>query len=279
MPLGHVQIVCAILVASVVLLVDSSMLLNTCHRHRCEESSLNWAIACSCISLIVTILYVLGLRFTGGLMSVWAQFFAIFFLIWWTVGVGIITFDRPYAVASNGYLSSWVAWFMSFYFCIQTISAVGNAYSKAVGSDNERFAVGVIIIGSIIEVIAASVLCGKAPECKDKVAYSVAAGVVSFIVSILYLISGDVFPLMPMSIFMFFWWTISIGILTFGDEAPFFLVGNGYLSSWMCFIASLYLFHVGVGLREKLGTFGSGIASNEENPTARAPDDSKYGKV
>jgi len=278
MQLGHVQIVCAILVASVVLLADSSMLLNDCHI-MCEEASLSWAIACSCISLIVSIVYLLGLRFTGGLMSVWAQFFAIFFLVWWTFGVGIITFDKPYTVASNGYLSSWVAWFMSFYFCIQTVSAVGNAYSKAVGSDNERFAIGVIIVGSIIELIAGSVLCAKAPKCEDKVAFSVAAGVVSFIVSILYLISGEVFPLMPASIFMFIWWTISTGILTFGDKAPFYLVGNGYLSTWICFIASLYLFHVGFGLREKLGTFGGGAAGSEENPTARCPDDSKYGKV
>lgn len=277
MSFGHVQIVCVILVASVVLLVDSSMQLNNCHM--CDEASLSWAIACSCISLIVSIIYLLGLRFTRGLMSVWAQFFAIFFLVWWTLGVGIITFDKPYTVASNGYLSSWVAWFMSFYFCIETISAVGNAYSKAVGSDNERFAIGVIIIGSIVELIAGSVLCGKAPECKDNVAFSVAAGVVSFIVSILYLISGEVFPLMPASIFMFIWWTIAVGILTFGDKSPFFLVGNGYLSTWICFIASLYLFHVGFGLREKLGTFGSTAAGGEENPTARSPDDSKYGNV
>jgi len=278
MSLGHVQIVCAILVASVVLLVDSSMLLNNCHI-KCDEASLNWAIACSCISLIVSIIYLLGLRFTAGLMSVWAQLFAIFFLVWWTLGVGIITFDKPYTVASNGYLSSWVAWFMSFYFCIQTVSAFGKAYSKAVGSDNERFAIGVIIIGSIIELIAGSVLCGKAPKCEDEVAFSVAAGVVSFIVCILYLISGEVFPLMPASIFMFIWWTISTGILTFGDKAPFYLVGNGYLSTWICFIASLYLFHVGFGLREKLGAFGGGTNGSEENPTARCPDDSRYGKV
>jgi len=279
MQLGHVQIVCAILVASVVLLADSSMLLNDCDLVCEHDEALDWAIACSCISLIVTIIYLLGLRFTGGLMSVWAQFFAIFFLVWWTLGVGILTFDKPYTVASNGYLSSWVAWFMSFYFCIQTVSAVGNAWSKAVGTDNERFAFGVIIIGSIIELIAGSVLCATAPKCEDKVAFSVAAGVVSFIVSILYLITGEVFPLMPASIFMFIWWSISTWILTFGRHAPFYLVGNGYLSTWICFIASLYLFHVGFGLREKLGTFGGRADGNEENPTARCPDDSKYGKV
>jgi len=278
MSLGHVQLVCAILVASVVLLIDSSMLLDKCHRCG-NESNLNWAIACSCISFTVSIIYVLGLRITRGLVSVYVQFFAIFFLVWWTFGVVIITFDSPYTVAANGYLASWAAWCLSFYFCIETVGAVGSAYSKAVGVESKRFAIGVITLASIVEVIAGSVLCSKDRECKDEVAFSVAAGAISFIVCILHLSLGNVFPFMPASIFLFIWWTVSTGVLTFGDAAPFYFVGNGYLSTWICFIASLYIFHVGFGVGEKLGAFGGDFAASEQNPTARSPDDSRYGNV
>merc|ERR1719173_284810 len=118
-----------------VLLIDSSMLLDDCNDRCGFESKINWAMACSCISLFVTLLYVLGARSSVGIINVYAQYFAMFFLLWWTFGVGVLTFDSPYTVASNGYLSSWVAWCMSFYFCTKTVGAVGSAYSEAVGTE------------------------------------------------------------------------------------------------------------------------------------------------
>jgi len=204
-------------------------------------------------------------------VNVYAHYFAMFFLVWWTFGTGIITFDNPYTIASNGYLSSWVAWCMSFYFCSKTVGAVGSAYSEAVGSETQRSAIGVIIMASIIELIAGSVLCDKDNECEKEVAFSVAAGVISLVICMLYLISGDNFPLMYASLFLFIWWTISTGVLTFGTRAPFYLVGNGYISTWICFITSLYLLNMGFGLGEKFEALAEG-----ENSEARSGDDSQY---
>jgi len=267
MVLSHVQIVSVIFLASLVLLIDSSMLMDNCNQTRwgcgSEEPKINWAIACSCISLIICLLYLLGLRSVGGLVSVWTHYLAMFFLLWWTFGVGVLTFDNPYTVASNGYLSSWAAWCMSFYFCTQTVGAVGSAYSEALGSEGERFTVGILIMSSFVEVIAASVLCSKDNECKNEIAFSVAAGVISLVVCLLYLVTNEIFPLVTAGIFLFVWWTISTGVLTFGVHAPFLLVGNGYISTWVCFGASFYLCHLGMGLGERLRTFNGGDGSGE----------------
>jgi len=179
--------------------------------------------------------------------------------------VGVLTFDSPYTVASNGYLSSWAAWCMSFYFCSQTVGAVGNAYSDARGSEVERFTVGILILSSLVEVIAASVLCSKVDnECKNEIAFSVAAGVISLLVCLLYLVT-KIFPLVTAGIFLFMWWTISTGVLTFGAHAPFVLVGNGYISTWVCFGASFYLCHLGMGLGERLGAFSGGGGNAESS--------------
>jgi len=271
MTLQHIQIVFVILIASVVLIIDSSLMLDNCH-YCGNESNINWAIACSCISLIISLIYVIGLRTGAGSVSVYTHYFAMFFLFWWTFGVGVLTFDSPYTIASNGYLSCWTAWCMSFYFCIQTIESIGSVYWEAVATERERFTLGVIIVASLFEVIAGSVLCSKYDECKDEVAFSVAAGVISFIICVLYLISGDLFPLMHAAGILFIWWTISTGVLTFGTRAPFLLVGNGYISTWICFIASLYLCHLGFGLGEKLGAM-SGAGDNQ------AADDTQYEAV
>lgn len=274
MSLGNFQIVSIILVASVVLLIDSSMLLDDCNNRCGMESKINWAIACSCISLFVTLLYVLGSRSSAGIINVYAHYFAMFFLFWWTFGVGVITFDNPYTIASNGYLSSWVAWCMSFYFCTKTVAAVGSAYSDAVGTETQRFAVGILIMASIVELIAGSVLCDKHYNCEDEVAFSVAAGVISLILCMLYLVAGDHFPLMYVALLLFIWWTISTGVLTFGTKAPFYLVGNGYISTWLCFITSLYLCNIGFGFGEKFGAMAEG-----DNSEAISGEDSQYQRV
>lgn len=156
---------------------------------------------------------------------------------------------------------------MSFYFCIQTVGAVGSFYSNAVGAERERFVIGVIALASVVELIAGSVLCSKDHDCQDEVAFSVAAGVVSLFVCIFCLFTYVV-PLLPTSIFLFIWWTISTGVLTFGHAAPFYLVGNGYLSTWICFIASLYLVHLNSGLGQGYGATGGDAGGNEERPTA-----------
>lgn len=275
MPLNHMQIVSIILVASVILLIDASTLLQQCHE--CwNQSNINWAIACSCVSLFISFVYLYGTSAGHSVVSAYAHYFAIFFLVWWTFGTGVVTFDNPYPAASNGYLASWAAWCMSFYFCIQTVESVGSAYWEAVATEKEKFTFGVLILASIVELIAGSVLCSKEYECKDKVAFSVAAGVISFVICIIYLASGDLFPLIHAAAILFIWWTISTGVLTFGPYAPFILVGNGYISTWICFIASLYLCHLGFGIGDKLGAFGGGGGGSGENAPV---DDTQYEAV
>jgi len=280
MALASIQIIPIILLASLVLLIDSSMLMDTCNHYRygCgseEESKINWAIACSCISLIVCLLYAMGIRTAGATVSAYTSYFAIFLLLWWTFGVGVLTFDSPYAVASNGYLSSWAAWCLSFYFCTRTVGAVENAYSQAVESERERFTVGVLLIASFIEVIEASVLCSKDNECVKEVAFAVAAGVISIAVCFIYQVTNDAFPLVHAAIILFVWWTICTGVLTFGAHAPFKLVGNGYLSTWVSFGASFYLCHLGFGLGEKLAAVGANVGGGGEEGKVGG-EDGKY---
>merc|ERR1719229_590832 len=85
-----------------------------------------------------------------------------------------------------------------------------------------------------------SVICSKLPDCRDDDAFGVAAGVIGFVAAIAYLYSGAIGPDFGAG-FMFLWWTISLGVLTFNTSAPNVTVNNGYLAIWTAFLTSVYM--------------------------------------
>jgi len=123
----------------------------------------------------------------------------------------------------------------------------------------------VVICGcSFVVLCQAAVECGGSysDDCSDVYGYTVAVGVISFVISLLALSwsycgprsFGQFSPVI--AIFFLSWWALGTAVSTFSE--PFSDSGNGYFAAWGAFIAS---FIMSGAVSERLRTFlGSTIA-------------------
>ena len=47
--------------------------------------------------------------------------------------------------------------------------------------------------------------------------------------------------LVIVAVFLFVWWCIGVGFMTFDDHGPFVTTGNGYFSAWVAWVVSCLL--------------------------------------
>eukprot|EP00013_Stygamoeba_regulata_P018432 CAMPEP_0177667368 /NCGR_PEP_ID=MMETSP0447-20121125/22086_1 /TAXON_ID=0 /ORGANISM="Stygamoeba regulata, Strain BSH-02190019" /LENGTH=274 /DNA_ID=CAMNT_0019173595 /DNA_START=103 /DNA_END=927 /DNA_ORIENTATION=- len=77
----------------------------------CEEGDCTseeaWAVAFSCITLVLSAIIVILLAFTGFMKPIIHIFVAVFFIAFSAAGAGVLTFRGPFKVTSNGYFSAW----------------------------------------------------------------------------------------------------------------------------------------------------------------------------
>eukprot|EP00195_Chlamydomonas_chlamydogama_P007672 CAMPEP_0202912154 /NCGR_PEP_ID=MMETSP1392-20130828/56947_1 /ASSEMBLY_ACC=CAM_ASM_000868 /TAXON_ID=225041 /ORGANISM="Chlamydomonas chlamydogama, Strain SAG 11-48b" /LENGTH=139 /DNA_ID=CAMNT_0049602955 /DNA_START=50 /DNA_END=469 /DNA_ORIENTATION=+ len=108
-----------------------------------------------------------------------------------------------------------------------------------------------IFAASVVQLIAAAIVCDERSECKDYEAYAVAVGAIStaftLVQALLLVFNGGVAnKIAPwLSLFLVLWWIPGAGIGTF--KSPFVITGNGYFASWAAFLFSLMYF-AGTGL-------------------------------
>merc|ERR1719510_2531853 len=107
----------------------------------------------------------------------------------------------------------------------------------------ERGLVVCIMVASCVEMITAAMACNEKDICDDAYGFAVAAGVISVLVCCAAILKADLVPIKFVSMFLALWWTVCVGVLTFPDPygVPFDQPGNGYFSTWVCFLASCYL--------------------------------------
>ncbi|KAG2440452.1 hypothetical protein HYH02_010334 [Chlamydomonas schloesseri] len=133
------------------------------------------------------------------------------------------------------------------------MSSVGTAIKESFLANS---AVYYILAASIVELIAAGVVCTEAADngkCETYVAWAVAVGAVSTFFTFVHALICTFKPVLAnqiapfLSTFLVLWWIPGAGIPTF--KAPFVTVGNGYFSCWVAFLASLVFFqHNGLAL-------------------------------
>mmetsp|Transcript_86420 Transcript_86420/g.176372 ORF Transcript_86420/g.176372 Transcript_86420/m.176372 type:complete len:146 (-) Transcript_86420:236-673(-) len=90
----------------------------------CEDQA-GWAVACSTISVFLTLVYVIAAFFAQGFCDKAGPWLAMFLAIWWFPGAFVITFDGPFTGTvngSNGYFGSWA----SLIFAIQWFQVTGS---------------------------------------------------------------------------------------------------------------------------------------------------------
>lgn len=116
-----------------------------------------------------------------------------------------------------------------------------------------------ILVGSAIELIAALDFCVQFQCRSGNFAYAVAVGVVGVLAGGWYTImerKGGVNPKMAyfFSIFIFLWWGMGVGVLTF--DGPFTTLSNGYIGCWVAGFGACAMLHEEVEhVRQKAQNF------------------------
>eukprot|EP00127_Corallochytrium_limacisporum_P006382 Clim_evm93s225 gene=Clim_evmTU93s225 len=171
-----------------------------------------------------------------------------FLLFWGALTAGLLTsIDGPYPntnTSANGYFSTWIMFFASVIYAFNNISYVRQGASLGAAYLNSL--VGVILVASVICFSTAADTCNQTGvSCDDRLAFGVAAGVISTVVCLAVLGMARANPDMVanyalfISGFLAIWWAISAGVLTSPDDGPFASLGNGYFATWIAFFASI----------------------------------------
>jgi heme/copper-type cytochrome/quinol oxidase subunit 4 len=93
-----------------------------CDAMDCGENYLGWAVSCGWVGFVVYIVFIILAR-CDCLSDLVAKVFAIFFAGWYTCGMAILTYERPYTKLSNAYFGLWIAVICSYLILVQTLLA------------------------------------------------------------------------------------------------------------------------------------------------------------
>eukprot|EP00008_Paramoeba_atlantica_P014736 CAMPEP_0201475494 /NCGR_PEP_ID=MMETSP0151_2-20130828/918_1 /ASSEMBLY_ACC=CAM_ASM_000257 /TAXON_ID=200890 /ORGANISM="Paramoeba atlantica, Strain 621/1 / CCAP 1560/9" /LENGTH=241 /DNA_ID=CAMNT_0047855605 /DNA_START=770 /DNA_END=1495 /DNA_ORIENTATION=+ len=85
-----------------------------------------WAIACGIIGFTIAFIQMVLRSYATDISKRTAPVVAVFLVIWWAFGVGFITggggpFYNTCCERANGFLSAWIAFLSSIYFCFKTL--------------------------------------------------------------------------------------------------------------------------------------------------------------
>jgi hypothetical protein len=113
--------------------------------------------------------------------------------------------------------------------------------------------IAVLFGASLVVLLQAAIWCDN---CEGKEAYTVAVGAVSGIITLIYLMMAR-YNRLPsngrfvLAVFMFIWWTIGAGVLTF-PGGMFQFTGNGYFGAWGAWCCSAWLMKTEYGRLQSL---------------------------
>jgi len=163
-------------------------------------------------------------------------------LLMWSAGAGTLTFRGPFTNTGNGYFASWICWILSAYLVYEEIPYLKEKVSEVLAAGLHFKTMLTIILGAVVVLIAAAVLCGDT-NCKNQNGYAVAVPTIAIPVVIPFMIFTFLQPYrIWASLFMAVWWLIGAAVLTF--DRPFTAAGNGYFGTWVACLGSLYWFYL-----------------------------------
>jgi len=232
-----------LLVSSVTLMVQASQ--NCIDLDHCDNE-LAFAVAVGAISTAFLLLFLLYQRVCNTAAPQLKQGLSLFLTLWWFIGANVFTFDKPYRYTSNGYFASWAGAISSALWaceCCGSLKDNANSLRSVVGSSP----LAGIAACSLIELIAAAIVCDDGQNCEDERGWAVACGAVSLAVALLALLLGSYLAqhYNLISAFLLVWWIPGVWVLTFSAYTGNFAnqTGNGYFACWgaLVFAAAFFM--------------------------------------
>eukprot|EP01064_Diplonema_japonicum_P031608 TRINITY_DN5710_c0_g1_i1.p1 TRINITY_DN5710_c0_g1~~TRINITY_DN5710_c0_g1_i1.p1 ORF type:complete len:343 (+),score=66.32 TRINITY_DN5710_c0_g1_i1:53-1081(+) len=239
-----------------------------------------WAVACSTISLALTLFLLVAWKLGmlrsptfpvphGELVT------AVFFLCLWAAGAGTITTKEPFAnEVGNGYLGTWLCFFISAGLAVQKTPQLQSAVSSMASAGTD---LAMICCASAVLVLQSSVDCSESDnivydnKCSGKLAYALSVGVVSLVAALCGIFFRAHMPPVPFAVFLCLWWSAAWFVVTF--FGPYEAIGNGYFSTSIAFIYSVKIVFTIFDLVkfiEKADLYGSSSASENAPRQPRA---------
>jgi len=193
-----------------------------------HDSWCSWAFVCSCVSLVLCVFLCIvmaigsGSKVEGALPHV-----AVFLFSWWAIGTGIMTFQGPFLVTTNGYFGAWLAVASSAVLCHNLVQSFRDFVGRF---GNYGRLLLLLLIASVTLLV--QVLFDTFDDYEHKnlsVAWIVAAGTLSVcLVMMLTKASEDIGRVLMVVNFLL--WAVGVGFLTF--DAPYLHTGNAYFACW-----------------------------------------------
>eukprot|EP00978_Attheya_sp_CCMP212_P022754 scaffold68343_cov40-Attheya_sp.AAC.1 len=228
------------LIASIVLLIALVIGLNEWDKDEWfKQKNWGYGIAAAVIAMCFSILGIflsfnskwndMPVEFTSSIMKNTASVGSlnnIFLFVWWIIAAGILTFDGPFVLTSNGYFACWAG-------CI--LSTIGLGYSintlqESVTSLGSLLGLGV---ASVVVILA---LLGSFSAFLTESIFSMVVACLSLLaVSSIWYAERIEFKInyyveVPMFSVLSFLWILLACLVTF--SGPFQSTGNGYFASW-----------------------------------------------
>jgi hypothetical protein len=212
-----------------------------------------WAVACGVISFVATLTFLALTRFLPELAQKVGPVVSAFLVLWWAFGVGLLTSSSAntasavcdasqrssiFSETNNGYFAVWIAFIASMYYMYMSVDQIQTTL------EGRDFVNGLVTVSlaSVIEFCAAANYPGHH-------AWAISCGIISFAVSFIQMILRSYAPEISrrsgpiVAVFLVLWWIFGVSFIT-STRGPFFNTccerANGYLSSWIAFLASLY---------------------------------------
>lgn len=225
-----------------------------------------WALACSVISVCVTVTYLMIKRFCPECgIEEHLKWFALALLLWWIGGTGAMTIEAPYTSAGNGYFGAWIALSAAWLMFVGSWPMVKEPIDELLGQSaaGEKGSKGgfwfsILLFASALVMVQTAVDCDDTGACEAERGWILACSVISLVMCIILLFIRDLVK----DIWKWFtlgfliWWVFGTGVATF--EGPYAagmaggggVAGNGYFGCWAALIASVILMTNAFGEQE-----------------------------
>jgi hypothetical protein len=160
--------------------------------------------------------------------------------VWWIVGVAVTTFQIT-VIPDTRYFATWASLIFSALVAVTEFDQFSALVDELNGMERHSQATFYLLLASVVETAAAVFPCVDV-ACSGLVIYAIVFGGLSVLLCLILLILGpgrwyEIGS--AISIFLVFWWTVGLGVLTL--SGPFPLGGNGFFACWSGFLLSFFV--------------------------------------